>query len=103
MTQVMSYGVKPSIGRRINVRMITVVAVFGLLVGFPVYTFVKAQLNGGVEHTSYGEKVDLKAMGNFPFNESNGTVNDIPLKFRALDGKQVILQGFVYAPNSTLR
>ena len=46
MSQVMSYGVRPSLGRRINWRMVVIVAVFGTLVGYPVFTFVKAQMNG---------------------------------------------------------
>ena len=102
MSQVMSYGVQQpkTRGFRVNYRMIAVIVVFGVLVGYPVYTFVKAQQNGGIEHTAAGEMVDLKALGNFPFNENTGTVNDVPEKFRSLDGKQVILEGFCYAPNA---
>ncbi len=101
MTQVMSYGVRPSIGRRINFRMVTIIAVMGLLVGYPVYTFVKAQVNGGIEWTGKGAAlVDLKALGNFPFNDENGRVADVPKRFRDLDGKQVTLEGFMYCGSS---
>jgi hypothetical protein len=100
MTQVMSYGVRPPIVRRINFRMVTIIAVFAALVGYPVYTYVKAQHNGGIESVGNGYHVDLKALGNFPFNENTGTLADVPEKFRQLDGKQVTLEGFVYAPNS---
>lgn len=100
MPEVMRYGVRPSIGRRVNWRMITIVTVFGLLVGYPVYTFVKAQVTGGIEKVAGGYHVDLKALGNFPFNDQTGTVADIPKQFRDLDGKQVTLEGFVYNPNA---
>ena len=100
MSQVMSYGVRQPRLRRINFRMLTIVAVFGVLVGYPVYTFVKAQRNGGIEQVHGGYHVDLKAIGNFPFNDTTGTIKDVPKQFRDLDGKQVTLEGFVYAPNA---
>ncbi len=100
MSQVVSYGVRPPLGRRINWRMVTIVAVFGVLVGFPVYTFVRAQANHGIDRVAGGYHVDLKALGNFPFNENTGTLADVPKQYRDLDGKQVSLEGFVYAPNS---
>jgi hypothetical protein len=101
MSQVMSYGVQQRKSWQINFRMLTILAVFGGLVGYPVYQFIKASQNGGIEHTADGDLVDLKAIGNFPFNEMAGTINDVPAKWRALDGKQVILDGYVYAPNSS--
>jgi len=44
--------------------------------------------------------VDLKALGNFPFDETNGTIKDVPPVYRDLDGKKVQLEGFMYAGNS---
>ena len=99
MSQVMSYGVRPPMVSRINLRMVTIIVVFGALVGYPVYTFVKASHNGGIEATGNGYHVDLKALGNFPFNDTTGTLADVPDKFRQLDGKQVTLEGFCYAGN----
>ena len=98
--QVMSYGSRPPIGRRVNWRMIVILGVFGVLVGYPVFTYVKATMNGGIEHTANGELVDLKAMGNFPFDEHNGSLADVPADFRKLDGKRVILEGFMYDPQN---
>ena len=86
--------------RQFNWRILVMLAVFGVLVGYPVYTYVKAQLNGGIEHTASGEIVDLKALGNYPFNDTPGTTADVPKKFRDLDGKEVMLQGFVFSPNT---
>ena len=43
---------------------------------------------------------DLKALGNFAFDPTNGTVADVPLTSRALDGRRVVLEGFMYNPQS---
>jgi hypothetical protein len=42
------------------------------------------------------KEVDLKALGNFAFNDQVGTIADVPVRFRALDGQRVILRGFMY-------
>ena len=97
---VVSYGTRPPLGRRVNWRMVTVVSVIAILVGFPVYTFVKAQLNHGIEQVGNGFYVDLKAMGNFSFDDHAGTLADVPAEFRTLDGKQVTLDGYMYSDQS---
>jgi hypothetical protein len=57
-------------------------------------------MSGGVSSAGDGYvKVNLKALGNFEFDSSNGTINDVPAKWRELDGKQLILDGEIYAPN----
>jgi hypothetical protein len=85
------------LGQRINFRMIVVVAVVLFLVGFPVYTYLDAAITGGVENAGNGmKKVDLKSLGNFPFDDKNSTINDIPKKWRDLDNQTVILEGFMF-------
>lgn len=81
---------------RINLRMIIVGAVFGCLIGYPVYMLVDASINHGVKQMGDVAKVDLKALGNFPFDEVNGTITDVPRQYRELDGKKVLLEGFPY-------
>src|ERR1700753_1014624 len=96
---VMSKG--PSLGERINFRMIAVAAVMLFLVGYPVYEYVSASMNHGIEDVGNGlKKVDLKSLGNFPFDDSAGTLNDIPQRWRDLNGKKVILEGFMFNGNS---
>jgi hypothetical protein len=85
----------------ISVRLI----VFLAIVSFPffwfAYVFVSQTLTGGVEqHGDYAE-VDLKSLGNFPLNGNSGTINDIPQRWRDLDGKRVLLEGYMYAPNTS--
>ena len=92
---------KPSLSERINFRMIAVTAVVLFLVGYPVYQYVAASLNHGIKERADGvAEVDLKSLGNFPFDDTNGTVNDIPTIWRKLDGKRVALEGFMFAPDS---
>ena len=87
-----------ALSQRINFRLIAFLVIIaapfvGLLYAFVTY-------NGGVRHTADGEAVDLKALGNFAFNETSGTINDVPAKWRALDGKKVVLEGYMYSPNA---
>jgi hypothetical protein len=92
---------KPSLSERINVRMIAVMAVVLFLVGYPVYLYVSASWHQGVEDVGNGvKKVDLKSLGNYPFDETAGTLSDIPPKWRQLDGKKVILEGFMFSTDS---
>jgi hypothetical protein len=45
-------------------------------------------------------QTDLKALGNFAFDPTNGTVANVPLPSRALNGRRVVLEGFMYDPQS---
>ncbi len=90
---------KVPLSERINFRMIAVAAVVMFLIGYPVYMYVEAAMNGGVKKVGDVAEVDLKALGNFPFDEVNGTLKDVPPRYRELDGKKVILQGYPYVTN----
>jgi len=69
-------------------------AVVALLVGYPVYVYLDSVITGGIKDVGNGFKeVDLKAMSTFPFDQQNGAVQDIPEKWRALDGQKVVLYG----------
>jgi hypothetical protein len=84
---------------RFNFRMIFFIAFVLLLVGYPVYWLVKMQVTGGVEKVAGGYTyVDLKAMSTFTFDQANGTIDDIPAKWRALDGAKVVLHGEMWQP-----
>jgi hypothetical protein len=88
--------VKIPLRERLNFRIIIFAAVVLFLIGTPVYIFVKESVTGGIETVGDLKKVDLKAMGNFPFDEVNGTVDDIPQRYRELDGQKVQLEGEVF-------
>lgn len=57
-----------------------------------------ALLSIGVGAPKYVE-VDLKALGNFTFDEEKGRTQDIPRRWRDLDGRQVALTGFMLSPS----
>ena len=99
MSTVMDYEVKRPLTERINFRLLLIVGVFALLVGVPVFSFVRAQLSHGVQKHGDRLDVDLKSLGNFKFNDETGTIADIPPEYRELDGKKVALEGFMYAGN----
>ena len=84
---------------RINYRLVFFIAVIALLVGYPVYQFVEMKLTGGIKQAAGGyTQVDLKAMSTFAFDQADGTINDVPEKWRQLDGKKVILHGEMWEP-----
>jgi hypothetical protein len=92
---------KSSSADRINFRLITLAALIFLLVGYPVYLYVDAAVNHGVDRIGNLNVVDLKSLGNFPFNDASGGINDVPAIYRALDGKKVALEGFPYPTNNS--
>ena len=93
----MEATLKPSLLERFNVRMVFFGLVVLLVIGFPVYYLVQAATNKGISYEGGVAKVDLKRMGNFNFDQSQGTLTDIPPEYRALDGKRVVLEGYMYS------
>jgi len=102
MSSAVSTGTPPrttSLLDRINFRMIIFAAVVALLVGFPVYVYLESAITGGIKNVGNGFKeVDLKAMSSFPFDQSHGTIEDIPKKWRDLDGQKVVVYGEMWQP-----
>ncbi|WP_428937883.1 hypothetical protein [Fontivita pretiosa] len=79
---------------RINFRILIFAAVVLLIVGYPAYLYIESELTGGIKDIGGGYKeVDLKAMSTFNFDQVSGTIDDIPAKWRALDGQKVVLYG----------
>jgi hypothetical protein len=92
---------KPPITERINVRMLVFGAVVLLMVGYPLYFYLDVALSGGVKDLGNGYKqVDLKAMSTFPFDQNNGSLEDVPPQWRALDDQKVVLFGEMWQPTS---
>jgi hypothetical protein len=84
----------------INYRLILFIAVVGLPLLGVSWLMVRGLLTKGITwHGDYAE-VDLKALGNFPFSANNGATDDVPERWRALDGKKVELKGFMFSPQS---
>lgn len=85
-----------SVLSRLNPRILILAAVVLVPVGWMAYTFTELSLSGGIETVGDYKQVDLKSMGNFPFNEATGTLNDVPKLYADLDGKKVLLIGEQY-------
>jgi len=84
----------------LNFRLILFIAIVGLPLLGVSWLMVQGLLNKGVTwHGDYAE-VDLKALGNFPFDKNHGTRDDVPSRWRELDGKKVELKGFMFSPLS---
>lgn len=82
-----------SLPRRINFRIIVFIGVVLGLLGIPIYIWADAALSGGVKQRGDFLDVDLKAISTFEFDQKYGRIEDIPEKWRALDGKKVIMRG----------
>jgi len=95
----MDAAAKIPLSERLNLRMIGFIAVIAVLVGYPVYVMIDQQLSGGIKQAAGGyQEVNLKAMSTFTFDQVNGTLEDVPKKWRELDGQKVILHGEMYQP-----
>ncbi len=84
----------------LNARFIMFLLVVLALVGYPIYIYIDSVVSGGIKDRGGYKEVDLKAMSLFPFDQINGTLEDIPEKWRALDGQKVIVEGEMWQPFS---
>jgi len=86
---------------KVNFRMIGFAAVLLALIGYPLWVYFDSVVSGGIKPAAHGYlEVDLKAMSVFPFDQSGGTINDVPKKWRDLNGKKVVLYGEIWSPYS---
>ena len=75
---------------RFNLRILVFVGVFALLLGLPFYLYMDAAVTGGIKNQGDHFAVDLKAMSTFPFDQENGRIDDVPQRWRDLEGKTVV-------------
>ena len=92
---------KLPLSERINLRMVIFFAVILIPIGYMVYLFADTWRSHGIwdaRDERYGsyKKVDLKAMSLFQMSQISATDADIPVEYRALDGKKVMLVGEQY-------
>lgn len=89
----LGYGVTPPLRRRVNFRLLGFIAIFGVLLGWPLYLYLDSTLSGGLKNRGDYYEVDLKAMSDFRFSQTDGTIDDVPKQWRELNGKTVVLEG----------
>ena len=80
----------------INLRLVGFIAVVCLPVAWMTYTFIKLSVSSGIEQVGDYKQVDLKSMGNFPFDDTFDTEQAVPEVYRKLDGQKVLLIGRMY-------
>jgi len=96
-----SAAAKVSFAERFNLRVLIFIAIVAAIPGYILYVMIEAQVTGGIKNAGGGYKqVDLKAMSSFELDQNEGTINDVPPKWRALDGQKVILTGELWQPYS---
>jgi hypothetical protein len=85
---------------RVNWRLVIMLSIVAVPFLWMGYMLVNQFVTGGVSRHGDYYAVDLKALGNFAFDDSAGTVAEVPERYRKLDGKKVELEGFMYSPQS---
>jgi hypothetical protein len=86
---------------RFNLRLMILIAVVAFPFLYILYSVIDANVYGGIHDRGTYKEVDLKALGFYDFDGNHGTIDDVPEKWRALDGQRVQLTGFMWAPNSS--
>ncbi len=86
---------------RFNFRIIIFTLLVMVVVGYPIYVFVDSTVSGGIKDRGDYKEVDLKAMSDFPFDQTKGTADDVPPQFRALDGQKILVRGEMYDARGT--
>jgi hypothetical protein len=85
---------------RINWRIVVFAAVVGTLIGVPFYIWADEVITGGIHNHGDYKEVNLKAMSTFDMDQVNGSMDDIPKKFRDLEGQKVMMIGEMWNPIS---
>jgi hypothetical protein len=79
-------------------RGLVVIAAAVFVVVYPMYVYVQALVTGGIVRRGDLLDVDLQAMSSFEMDQDHGTTDDIPKRYRDLDGKRVELHGQMWDP-----
>ncbi|MGA2440816.1 MAG: hypothetical protein ABSH08_07645 [Tepidisphaeraceae bacterium] len=79
-------------------RTYALIATALFLFGYPIYIYTDALITGGITRRGDLLVVDLKALSSFEIDQDTGTTQDIPLRYRQLDGKRVLLVGQMWDP-----
>jgi hypothetical protein len=84
-------------GNRANLPLVLLAVVSVAPLAWFLYAAIHRSVTDGIEKEGQYTRVDLRMMGNFPFDETHGTLDDVPMRYRALDGQKVQLDGQMYS------
>src|SRR5271170_3960589 len=79
-------------------RTLALIATVLFLFGYPIFVYTDTLITGGITRRGDLLVVDLKALSSFEMDQDAGTTQDIPLRYRQLDGKRVLLIGQMWDP-----
>jgi hypothetical protein len=79
-------------------RTYALIATVLFLFGYPMYVYTDSLIIGGITRRGDLLVVDLKALSSFEMDQDVGTNQDIPKRYRDLDGKRVLLTGQMWDP-----
>ena len=85
---------------RVHPRLVVFFAIIVAPVAWLTYTLISFSATGGVQRADGVVEVDLRALGHITFNNMSGTLADIPARYRALEGKRVLLTGYMVSPET---
>jgi hypothetical protein len=86
--------------QRFNWRILVFVAVVVVPIVVIFASWLNEYLSGGIHDYGAYKVIDLKAMSSFDMDQMNATENDIPAKWRALDGSKIMAVGEMWAEHS---
>ena len=78
---------------RLNLRILFFIAIVVAILGWIVYLAADTALSGGVKDRGGYFEVELKALSDFRFSQTDGTIDDVPKQWRDLNNKTVVLVG----------
>ncbi len=91
-----------SLAQRLNLRLIAFILIVLIPLAGLGWIYFKTAFGSGVVELDDGYTwVDLQKMSSFAFDQRNGTEQEVPEQFRALDGRKVVLEGEMYTTNSS--
>ena len=89
-----SFQIKPSLSERVNLRAIVFVLVVLAPLAAVGWIYFQTAFSSGIREAGDGYLwVDLQKMSSFTFDQHNGTIDQVPERWRNLHGKKVILEG----------
>ncbi|MEM1013438.1 MAG: hypothetical protein AAGI46_14600 [Planctomycetota bacterium] len=82
----------------VSARAVIFAIVLLLPVALLAWVFYDVSTTGGIKKLPDGTTfVELQAMSTFSFDQEDGTIEDVPEKYRLLDGERVVLEGEMYS------
>ncbi len=91
---------KPPVTSRVNVRLVVLMSVVAVPFLYFLFIIVRQAVTGGVIDRGTYVEVDLKSLGYFPFDPAKDTLDNVPERWRQLDGKRVLLEGEMFTQDS---